>query len=619
MASELLGRSGRAAQVDRALPWKLGAQRVALDRYDGRKGVVFVELADHGVVGVKWSTAAAQEVLGALVAEQLGVRTARLRVVGREQAEWQALRQRLPQLCEEDQYAEFTLHRWLDRPQLLIVEACLGSRPLQLEYGDTVEDVSRRCYELGLVLALDVALNNADRLPLGCLWGNEGNGLNVLLGGQDADATVWAIDHYPACPAVSDLRDAYCERLQAALASKATLGEALEHTLRFLEGASGCAVDEQGRRDLLSGVREGLYRVTTRLPPAKMAKLRAQVAEMSVGAAWDEAVAKIDESFLANVHAVIAASPVAAKPNAERVVYERISGYGALAGLLDELVDSSHDDDSRTFCFFDFDRTLTNGYAASSDLPVKQRVRGGEVTVRALERAKRAGLELFIVTARNPRPLIIHQLVASLRSPQRELAEFFLEQETQETQDVVAEQAEVCGVPVAWAANARLYATDYQKPMAIAHALDRIVAQADPPEKLRVVFVDDVFTNAHDVGARAADILRLHGRDDLARSCHVRAVWWDTFEEETGPNKSMAIVTSDNTEKGYPPHAHPLLAAFGLDLDEVHRRTKLYAELEAALQKPARKPAPRPPGKLGKPTAAQEKLAGFLFGGGKRK
>ena len=91
-----------------------------------------------------------------------------------------------------------------------------------------------RLRELGALLALDVLVNNCDRLPL--IWDNQGNAGNVMLGLHDGQ--VIAIDSQIICidPALHPVNlDAYIAKvdaLLAALTSKPSVEDARVHSVR---------------------------------------------------------------------------------------------------------------------------------------------------------------------------------------------------------------------------------------------------------------------------------------------------------------------------------------------------------------------------------------------------
>lgn len=312
-----------------------------------------------------------------------------------------------------------------------------------------------------------------------------------------------------------------------------------------------------------------------------------------------------------------------------RAQFDREEGAGGLARVLraaTEFAGVSSSETRDTVVFMDFDRTLTNGLATGAQLPLAERVRGGEETVAALREAAEAGVPLWIVTARSPRKMVVAQLAASLRGPQREIGEFFLsaEQFADGSGDAgpAAEEEMFGGCQLAFATDARLYASDYQKPAALAHALSRRYpansdADADTDADIVVVFVDDVAVNAHDVGTRVHTMLEEAGRGDLARRLSMRAVWWDTILEDTGASPSM-LPEFGKTEQSYQDYMHPQLLDFGIDAAEASRRKALYEAEDAASGRPKKVVEVRKPGKLKAASSDQANLAAFLFGGGKQ-
>lgn len=259
--------------------------------------------------------------------------------------------------------------------------------------------------------------------------------------------------------------------------------------------------------------------------------------------------------------------------------------------------------------FLDFDRTLTNGFAAGADLPLARRVRGGAPTVAALRRAHDAGVRATVLTARPPRPGTVAQLFASLRGPQREVGAVLLAPgDRPGDAETVPDAATVGGHGLALAADARLYAAGCQKPAALAHAL---MARHAPDGETPVVvyFVDDQSTNAHDVGTRLAGTLAEARRRDLTARVAVRCVWWDTLGEDMGLSPSMEPVLH-GAERGYEDHVVAQLLAFGVSSAEALRRRARYAALAAAAGRPEAEERVARVGRLQRASAEQEKIGG---------
>ncbi|GBG23994.1 Actin-fragmin kinase [Hondaea fermentalgiana] len=620
-ARELVTEHPRASlDEDGEMDWSRSAL-LSLDLVDaGRSGVLLVHVEGRGVVVIKATTNPAQELFASLAAPEMGVSVPRCRLVSPGEPEHTAIREHVSALLTPNTY-EHGIISWtyLKQNLLLVMELAAGYTVLpQVASGAIGRSALRR---IGQVLALDVLLHNGDRIPIGDLWNNNGNLANVMVS-NSGDGAIMAVDNVGSSPTNEQLREGFLHRLHSLLESRKSLLRGLETTLGCL--GSKVAALEGGEAEqlevLADGMVQGLERIHTHLTPQRLGELRARVEDMgSNGAVWESSLDSVAVNFMTEVFAIVEevlatgdlrTSSLSSSP--DNVMFQRIEGADGCGAMLQALPV-----DEQLVVFFDFDRTLTNGFALPTETALEKRVRGGEATVRGLARLHLAQVPLFIVTARPPRELVVLQLAASLRGPQKEIGRFFLPTDA----EVSAEEVSFGDVPLARATNARLYASDYQKSMAIAHALDDLFPADEESRisKVTVVFVDDVYMNAHDVGTGTAVALRDAGRTDLADAVSVRSVWWDTFLEETGDAPSMGLVASDNIEKGYPAYSRSVLADFGLTPAEVDRRIEVYAAAERNAGITVAREAPKPPGKLKAATAAQMKLASFLFGGGKKR
>ena len=145
---------------------------------------------------------------------------------------------------------------------------------------------------------------------------------------------------------------------------------------------------------------------------------------------------------------------------------------------------------------------------------------------------------------------------------------------------------------------------------------DQESSRTSSASKISVVFVDDVAMNVNDVGQRAMSYFRKIDRADLAKRVTLRLVWWDTFLEDTGDHPTMSPEAGE-TEQPYMDFMHTLLLNFGIRSAESARRRAVYeAEEEASGRK--KEKIVKTPGKLKiDNVVGQQKLAAFLFGGGK--
>lgn len=227
---------------------------------------------------------------------------------------------------------------------------------------------------------------------------------------------------------------------------------------------------------------------------------------------------------------------------------------------------------------FDFDRTLTCGFAPPSS-SIERRIRGGMDTVRALEVAKGLGAELFVVTAREPRTLIVESLEAALTAgAQAELGRYFLEDPI--VGQVTEEKVEG-DLPLAW--RGRVYASGYSKPAAIRHiALQRLKGLEEPIE---IHFFDDFVGNAYDVSS-----MQFGGQN--ARVGRVVSYWFDTFSEES--TNRMVPVHSSSSDFAYNERLAYMRSAFGVQEDVSKDRLNWYLSTEKPLPPPVERAAPKP-------------------------
>ncbi|KAH9258592.1 hypothetical protein BASA81_003094 [Batrachochytrium salamandrivorans] len=259
---------------------------------------------------------------------------------------------------------------------------------------------------------------------------------------------------------------------------------------------------------------------------------------------------------------------------------ERIDGRLGLGNLISRL----ELEPGRDVFVFDFDRTLTNGFASpDQELDITLRIRGGSHTLDALRLLKRLGVEMYIVTARNPSRLTIEQLEASIQRCQLELGEFFLP--SPDSQYVVESLEN--GMKLAHRGN--LYASDYAKPNAIRHLLNRV---AEGGSKRVVHFVDDFVGNSFDVA--------MSSEFGQAEVC---SYWWDSFPEESAGE--MGLVSSFSSDFTYQPGTQLARERFGLTGEESDRRLAWVLDYERVNR------ITKPPIEVEKPVVKKKDLSAF--------
>jgi hypothetical protein len=170
---------------------------------EGSTGVTFV-LTGEGSYVIKAGSRPAEEYFASLVFGELGIPAPRVRCVGHTSKEWSDIKVAIrigARLRESrgDKSGALRVQR-SDRPQLLVMEVVSCSAPLEGHAGAAAllkiggDDAEARLTTMGRVLAVDVFLNNSDRIVAPC-WDNDGNGGNLLLCcGADATAGLVPID-----------------------------------------------------------------------------------------------------------------------------------------------------------------------------------------------------------------------------------------------------------------------------------------------------------------------------------------------------------------------------------------------------------------------------------------
>mmetsp|Transcript_24702 Transcript_24702/g.25015 ORF Transcript_24702/g.25015 Transcript_24702/m.25015 type:complete len:780 (-) Transcript_24702:278-2617(-) len=611
------------------LQWREELKRVSCMNSisEGKRGVIGAELglsdtnndSSRRIVILKSGSSGVQEVFSGLIGERLGIRCPRIRVV-EDSSEREAIEGSISDLLANDVYYQTNTLGYLQHSkQLLLMEA--GTHRVTLdklaEFNKTINiDIA---FELGVMIPFDMIIANGDRLPLKGVWDRPGNAHNFLfpIEEKDYDSALLAIDQVCTHPRNKSLLDNYLAAIDDTLSSTESLRSALEVTVAFLGRASNTELVPGIEEVLLAGVREGVQRVA-RLDREDLVAVVNQVSEMGSTTAWYK---NLNDNINLDVMCDIINICKNCTFNAVHFEYE--SGSLGLTRVLRSALQCEERQSQDILVFLDFDRTLTNGLASSGDLPLDRRVRGGEPTVKALSDATHARIPMYIITARSPRKCVLDQLVSSFRGPQRELASIFLREEKENHID--SEVITFQGYEIAFATRARFYATGYQKVLAMVHAISRKYPKLEDQEssrtsstrKISVVFVDDVAMNANDVGQRAISLLRKIGRADLAERVTLRSVWWDTFLEDTGNHPTMSP-EAGKTEQSYQDFMHALLLNFGISSAESVRRRAVYEAEEKASGRQKKEKIVQTPGKLKiDSVVGQQKLAAFLFGGGK--
>mmetsp|Transcript_21456 Transcript_21456/g.39996 ORF Transcript_21456/g.39996 Transcript_21456/m.39996 type:complete len:643 (+) Transcript_21456:101-2029(+) len=585
---------------------------------DTGRGVVMVEF-DQGIVVIKSSVEGSLHMFANKLANLIGVKNPETRVMEAGSPEHQQLESTLYDIFEKDDFLSMRIGTYLSNTHVLVQEAATRTLSLKGLEGHTLAPFILQnenvLYAIGKVMATDVLMANSDRFPIQGLYQN-GNPENILFEMPPIFGTV-AIDLICRAPQDLELRDTMCSHIKELVKDHKSLREGLVSTRTFIKKESGVDIGEIGIETLARGFQSQLRTLCKVLNREVLETLKTTVSTMvppDTMGHWTHQLELISIDFLVDVLGIFTESSLNAQ---DKIAVKRTRIVGP-RGMAEHAATITGD--ARTMVFYDFDRTLTNGLASPDIKELKRRIRGGEDSLAALRDLSEKA-SLYVVTARSPRSAVVDQLATSLRGPQKELGEFFLKENTAEGPLDDTSDIKFCGFPLAYSPSTHLYASGYEKPAAVAHALQLNIPKGFDYD-VSVVFYDDVVLNVHDVGTRLAEILIDAGRDDLASErVKLECVWWDTYEEEIGENATMAAAPTKNPEYINVPMMYPHLAAFGLEQAEVEKRHEAYLKLEQSknngkgLSEAAPKP---PPGKL-KLKTGQQDLAAFLFGGGKKR
>jgi hypothetical protein len=310
-------------------------------RENDHRGVVFVRTA-VGVYVIK-STATAAELFGAELARALDLAAPRVRPLFAADVErralvagFDAMRARLlvdGAPIDGGAMGLFEVNE--GAPVLLVLEmlpqlqVLAGMAPAAAEalFSAAAAGGAGRLAALGRLLALDLFLNNGDRVPCP-VWDNEGNGGNVAV---TRDGVLVAIDTSASgidgrCGPVSAERlRLYLQRMGTFLAAvfsghDAAVAAAMQGARGFiLRESGGFDIGVKGCAVIAGGVREGVARILA-LPAEDVLALRTRVADaMPVAQAsrqdldcWRDSVRCIDLEFFEQVRGVFRSSAAGA-------------------------------------------------------------------------------------------------------------------------------------------------------------------------------------------------------------------------------------------------------------------------------------------------------------------
>jgi hypothetical protein len=278
----------------------------------------------------------------------------------------------------------------------------------------------------------------------------------------------------------------------------------------------------------------------------------------------------------------------------------RLSGCRALGDTLATILEQRPANEI-TLLVFDFDKTLTNGFA-NPEATVEQRVRGGKHTADALRATKNTpGVERFVLTARPPTKNVLESVIIQLTGAMQ-LSDSFKTQPDPEDQMLL----EFGALRATLAHSGTIYASGYDKPTGVSHIIvtstcspsqanhaENQPLAGETPAPVRVHFFDDSVSNAYRVATECvlpiSAVAGMVAHEVPASWDHVQltSYWWDLFSEEfeeqtIAPGKpdmdSPYLHAQANGEvRAGPPFMYAsALKAYGLSEAEAATRAQKY-------------------------------------------
>lgn len=249
-------RSLRPADVEQ-VNWKMTKEVSYVD--GGSGGIVLVDLGDECVALKPQGKTAVSEMLAHSLASLCGVRAARCRVVRFSEPDHTAIVQH----CGSAPFAngdEQNMRRQFFRGKEYfgILEFVSGHPLMGIEAQQALATpTSSMLVDLGRLCALDVLLNNMDRVPLP-VWQNEGNLGNVMV--ADAGRSIVGIDQQINPIGQGPGREKYLEKVASLIQSLRPGGDVttlLEKLRQALAANCGAGLSDEDAQFVFEGLREG--------------------------------------------------------------------------------------------------------------------------------------------------------------------------------------------------------------------------------------------------------------------------------------------------------------------------------------------------------------------------
>lgn len=280
---------------------------------DGAAGVFFVTIEGRVVV-VKGTMTLAQEVFTAALAEKLGIRVPKVRIVKHYEEEMASLKRNLTRLAEMIGPADLVkVERELDRPFVMLMEYT-GGKDLETLApgwagallrckGEAME--CSRLRALGHLGALDMLTNNWDRMPF--VWDNAGNWKNIVLHRGEHTWEIIGIDQGFTAIVVAEGMEKYTERIEKYI-TKLVLHPEKEASetksvREILRGHTTYDIQTHGSLEIQRGIME-IVRKAAEMNESDFANLKQEVASQvteDFNAVWETGMNNIDVGFLSAI------------------------------------------------------------------------------------------------------------------------------------------------------------------------------------------------------------------------------------------------------------------------------------------------------------------------------
>mmetsp|Transcript_8675 Transcript_8675/g.12944 ORF Transcript_8675/g.12944 Transcript_8675/m.12944 type:complete len:437 (-) Transcript_8675:111-1421(-) len=262
----------------------------------GTGGVIFARLPE-GVVVIKSGNTLAEELYGTWIAEAIGVRTPEARLVDHDNGEYNALQNALKGTVSLR--TKISMSRILQRLEIAVMEFING-KPLVVLKKIPPVDALR---QVGGIMALDVVLNNFDRLPF--IWDNKGNAENIFY----SDGKMVAIDNRIVCPTSKSAREKHLERVEAlckGMDSKGGNAEEWAKLEKFWNTRTMMnALEKKHLQEITKGFIDTAKIISKELTPEKLDAMLKKLEKLTWGTFWAHQVSGLDTKFINSIVAIL--------------------------------------------------------------------------------------------------------------------------------------------------------------------------------------------------------------------------------------------------------------------------------------------------------------------------